>query len=183
MPNHYSTLGISFYPAGKLYCMQTCTCRHTQATTIPLYFVILFVSHCLWLHNSKKYCRGDHKMIMIRENFAKYRLMDLKFISYDTFQHSSVQRVLRSSLLLYRWFALIQNICHAGELSSITVQSLIKITAVFGTYLKICWGASWHRKLTEKTNPKQSRINASFYNLLLIPLFTYWSWYNGWMPK
>lgn len=51
---------------------------------------------------AKNTAGGDHKMIMIRENFAKYRLMDLKFISYDTFQHSSVRRVLRSSLLLYR---------------------------------------------------------------------------------
>lgn len=29
-------------------------------------------------------------MIMIRENLAKYGLMDLKFIYGDTFQHSSI---------------------------------------------------------------------------------------------
>lgn len=89
MPNHYSTLGISFCPSVTPSHKHGRAHVHTNASpTVSLYSVILIVSH-----ENLKDLEKDHEMIMIRGNLAKYRLMDLKCICDDTFQHVSILHV------------------------------------------------------------------------------------------
>lgn len=151
--------------------------QHTQIATISLYLGILFVSQCLRLHNNKKYCKGDQKTIMITENLAKYRLINLKCICYDTFQHSSMLRVG-----FVKQLARVQMICPHPEYLSCRRAFQPPRSMPYRDYC--CFGNIFKNLLrcilaqktrTEREQKAISSTDLFLHYLLFIQLSSYWS--------
>lgn len=81
----------------------------------------------------------DHyRRVMQGHTLLNMGLKNLKFISGISAALHTESWIGEAPRLSTNDSSLIQNICHAGELSSFAVPRLIEITAALGAYLKIC---------------------------------------------